>query len=210
MDLEADKPYNPLDKTNLGVSISEAVLASEVHPLPPVRKFEGAGIYCIYYRGKFPLYDKVSAENCDLWKVPIYVGKAVPSGARKGHAVLNPNPGDALFKRLAKHAKSISDASNLSLEDFRCRYLVVEDIWIPLGEATLVQHLRPLWNVVVDGFGNNDPGGGRYGQERSQWDTLHPGRDWAKKCRARTEDPSILASRVLKFEIQGPDKGRNA
>ena len=43
-------------------------------------------------------------------------------------------PGTALFKRLTDHAKSLDAATNLKLEDFRCRFLSVDDIWIPLTE----------------------------------------------------------------------------
>jgi hypothetical protein len=56
---------------------------------------------------------------------------------------------------------------------------VADDIWVPLGEALLIGHYRPVWNVVVDGFGNHAPGGGRSRQARSSWDELHPGRKWA-------------------------------
>ncbi len=31
-------------------------------------------------------------------------------------------------------------------------------------------------NKIIDGFGNHDPGKGRYNQLRSRWDKLHPGR----------------------------------
>ena len=49
-------------------------------------------------------------------------------------------------------------------------------------EAALVKLTRPVWNSTVDGFGNHDPGSGRYQQAKSDWDVLHPGRKWAKKC----------------------------
>jgi hypothetical protein len=39
----------------------------------------------------------------------------------------------------------------------------------------------PLWNRKIDGFGNHDPGSGRYNQQRSPWDVIHPGRPWAAK-----------------------------
>lgn len=201
VDLTDYKPYNPLDKKNLGVSVGDALLESEIQGLPPVKKFKGAGLYCIYYRGNFPAYAKLGEANREECKVPIYVGKAVSKGARKGDVVLDERPGWALYSRLVKHSKTIAAATNLSLSDFCCRFLVVEDIWIALGEATLVQHFRPLWNVVVDGFGNNDPGKGRYAQLRSQWDTLHPGRAWALKCQERIDDPEVLARRIFEFPI---------
>ena len=174
-------PFNPLDKKNLGESVADALLGTPVQPLPPL-PFQGAGIYAIYYAGPFPAYTEVAAANRDgRYDWPIYVGKAIPPGARKGRFGLDADPGLALFHRLCEHASSIEQASNLALADFACRFLVVEDIWIPLGESLLIEMFQPLWNRAVDGFGNHDPGKGRYNQRRSQWDTLHPGRTWAEK-----------------------------
>jgi hypothetical protein len=82
-----------------------------------------------------------------------------------------------------EHSESIIQAKNLKLDDFACRYLVVDDIWIPLGESLLVARLKPIWNTTVDGFGNHDPGSGRYNQQKSPWDIMHPGRGWAEKCK---------------------------
>jgi hypothetical protein len=114
--------------------------------------------------------------------MPIYVGKAVPSGSRKGGFGLGENPGRVLFGRLGEHLTSIKAATNLDVKDFQCRYLVADDIWIPLGEALLIDQFSPVWNRVLDGFGNHTPGAGRFKQQRSRWDTLHPGRSWAEKC----------------------------
>lgn len=168
------------------MSVGDALLTSPVFPLPPAEDFVGAGIYCIYYRGTFKPYHLLSEANAEAWEAPIYIGKAVPSGARKGRVGLGENPGKVLFSRIREHARSIEQASNLELTDFVCRFLVVEDIWIPLGESLLVNRFKPLWNVVVDGFGNHDPGKGRYEQKRSAWDILHPGRSWADKCAENT------------------------
>jgi hypothetical protein len=49
-------------------------------------------------------------------------------------------------------------------------------------EAALIRLNQPLWNVVVDGFGNHDPGRGCYEQAKSDWDVIHPGRPWADRC----------------------------
>lgn len=99
------------------------------------------------------------------------------------------NPGNVLFNRLREHAESINQARNLSLSDFQCRYLTVDDIWIPLAESVLIDMFAPIWNTTVAGFGNHDPGAGRYNQQRSPWDILHEGRPWADKLRpnVRTE-----------------------
>ena len=55
---------------------------------------------------------------------------------------------------------------------------IESDLIVPV-EAELIRRFMPLWNTLVDGFGNHDPGAGRYNQARSEWDILHPGRSWA-------------------------------
>lgn len=183
-DVPIIEPFNPLEKKNLGESVADALLAQNIQPLPP-QPFVGAGIYAIYYVGNFPLYREITQRNCeDQYSCPIYVGKAVPAGARKGGFGLGVDPKQVLWKRLGEHAKSIDQAENLNLADFKCRFLVVEDIWIPLGEALLIEMFSPLWNQKIDGFGNHDPGKGRHQQQRSSWDVIHPGRPWAEKLRA--------------------------
>jgi hypothetical protein len=187
--MPADKPrriapFNPLDKTNLGESVADALLEQPIQPLPPEEPFIGAGVYAIYYQGTFPLYKDISDLNQGgRYSWPIYVGKAVPAGARKGGYGLGSDPGQALFRRLAEHASSIEQVENLETGDFKCRFLVVDDIWIPLAESLLIEMFSPLWNRKIDGFGNHDPGKGRYNQQRSAWDELHPGRPWAARLK---------------------------
>lgn len=120
------------------------------------------------------------------------MGKAVPAGARKGGFGLGADPGQVLYKRLAEHASSIDQAKNIDINEFRCRFLVVEDIWIPLAEALLIEMYLPLWNRTIDGFGNHDPGKGRYNQQKSPWDIIHPGRPWADKL----QSPSGIEDKI--------------
>ena len=176
----ADQPYNPLDKLHLGESVARALLAQPVVALPPPASFVGGGIYALYYTGNFPAYRRIAEKNVnDAWALPIYVGKAVPPGARRGGYGPGASPGDVLYRRLREHATSIQQVADLALEDCRCRYLVVDDIWIPLGESLLISMFVPLWNYRLDGFGNHAVGGGRANQRRSAWDEVHPGRPWA-------------------------------
>jgi hypothetical protein len=175
--LEHPVPFNPLDKGSLGKSVAEAFLATDLHPLPPEKRFSGAGVYALYYFGKSSSYKLLVERSAQpLGPVPIYVGKAVPTGGRKGDQVFDASQGNSLFSRLRHHANSIKQTTNLDIDDFQCRYLVVDDVWIPLGESLLIRQFRPLWNVIVEGFGNNPTGGPRGSQKRSPWDTLHPGR----------------------------------
>ena len=178
--------YNPLDKTNLGISVREALLQQPVLPMGQLLlrgrgheslSFFGAGVYALYYNGEFPLYRQLKQENQGgKFASPIYVGKAVPAGSRKGGIVKSGKPTAALRDRLRIHAEGISQVTNLSVGDFHFRYLVVDDIWIPLGETYMIEKFHPVWNYVVTGFGIKTPGKRRKGQFTSLWDTLHPGR----------------------------------
>lgn len=202
------KPFNPLDKTNLGESVAEAMLQRPVSRLPP-EPFVGAGIYAIYYTGDFPLYAEVAKKNAgNRFGWPLYVGKAVPSGARKGGFGLGVDPGQVLYKRLAEHAASIEHARNLNSDDFWCRFLVVDDIWIPLAESLLIQMYKPVWNQKIDGFGNHDPGKGRYQQKKSAWDVLHPGRPWAERLSAPPDDEDRIREEAGKYISDAASKIR--
>ena len=174
--------FNPLDKRNLGKSIVEALLESKELALGSVKPFAGAGIYAIYYNGNFKPYASLAALNKRSGSYPVYVGKAVPKGGRKGVAEDAALKSNALFSRLNEHRVSIESVDSLKITDFSYRCLIVDDIWIPLGESLVIQKFQPLWNHVVEGFGNHDPGGGRYQGMRPLWDELHPGRGWAAKC----------------------------
>ena len=137
--------------------------------------------------------------------IPIYVGKAVPAGARKGGFGLDVNPGAVLCNRLEEHAESIRSTDNVRLSDFLCRYLAVDDIWIPLGENLLIETFSPIWNRVIDGFGNHDPGKGRHQGKTPAWDVIHPGRGWAKKLQEGKSLQSIEES-LKKFFVEHPLK----
>ena len=193
------EPFNPLDKLNLGASVADKLLSTAVSPLPP-EQFIGAGVYAIYYVGPFPAYGRLSEANRGgLFRRPIYVGKAVPAGARKGGLSLDAGHGPALWRRLSEHSESVRDALNLDVSDFFCRFLVVDDIWIPLAESMMIERFKPVWNRVLDGFGNHDPGKGRHQGMRPPWDCLHPGRPWADKLRPFSKTAGQLEEKVEKY-----------
>lgn len=207
--MKSDPPYNPLEKINLGASVADALLSRAATPLANLSSFTGAGIYALYYTGDFHAYELLSKINrLQGPKVPIYVGKAIPEGGRKGGGTslateLSSKPTKALFKRLSEHAESIN-STELAIDDFSCRYLVVDDIWIPLGESLLIARFSPLWNLLLDGFGNHDPGKGRYNGLAPKWDVLHPGRAWAVKCQPRQETAKQIAQEAKAWLAQAP------
>lgn len=181
-------PYNPLDKRNLGANVAEALLEQEVHAIDDLEMFEGAGIYAIYYTGDFAPYEPVSSRNRDdRFEWPIYVGKAVPAGSRKGAEELDTPHERKLRDRLLEHRRSIRQVDNLNVEDFHCRFLVVDETFIALGETLMIAKFATLWNKIVDGFGNHGVGSGRNEGMRSRWDVVHRGRPWANRVKERNE-----------------------
>lgn len=185
-----EQAFDPLNYDNLARSVVAALLEQSAGPLPPACAFLGSGVYAIYYNGKLPYYVHLSSPEC---RMPIYVGKATPDGGRKGSAERRAE-GRELCRRLAEHAKSVEDAQNLQLSEFRCRYLVVVPVWVTLAERFLIDHFQPVWNTVVDGFGNHDPGSGRRAMRRPRWDILHPGRSWADRLA-----PAETAEQVIRL-----------
>ena len=160
-----------------------------VHLLPPPENFTGAGVYALYYIGNNPLYKHLYNLNRISFDQPIYVGKAVPRGWRQARLQQASNE---LFARLNDHESSIAKAENLNIEDFRCRFMILEGAAVDIigtVEAALIRQYKPIWNSCIDGFGNHDPGSGRYDQAKSEWDILHPGRVWANRLRG--EHPTV-------------------
>jgi hypothetical protein len=209
-------PYNPLDKESIGDNIVRELMARPCMLLPSPKSsrpsgkgdfFEGAGIYALYYFGDFPAYAHIASGNAEgQCHTPIYVGKADPKGGRKGALELDASAGQSLYNRLKDHSTSLQQAENLDLHEFQCRYLVVDDIWISLGERRAIQQYLPLWNTLVDGFGNHDPGIRRKDQYRSDWDVVHPGRTWAVKLgnnpKSATEILAALSSPPPKERLE--------
>jgi hypothetical protein len=173
---ESARPYNPLEKRHLAESVVRRLLAQPCAPLESLAPFDGSGVYALYYSGDFRDYIPLRAANREGCEVPIYVGKAIPRGGRIGGWDFEMNPGRSLFTRLSQHAESIRQATNLRVQDFRERHLVVDSVFIPLAENLLIEKSHPVWNVVVGGFGNKDVGEARRTGARSAWDELHPGR----------------------------------
>ena len=187
-------PFNPLDKRVLGAAIAEAMMTTRVYPMTTSVPFVGPGLYAIYYTGDYPLYGEIASRNADgQFNTPIYVGQALPKGARKGESVVSSSA--ALRNRLNKHRLSLA-ATGLGVENFSYRVLVIDDTFIRLGEMSLIAIYTPVWNTVVDGFGNNAQGKGRKGTIRSRWDTLHPGREQALKHEDRLETKEQIEEEV--------------
>ena len=175
-------------------------LTTPVHSVPPPSRFIGSGVYALYYLGDHALYAKVAALNRDTCVQPIYVGKAVPPGWRTARATGEETPD--LYRRLREHAKSVQQTGDLQIGTFRCRFVILvgveSDLVVPV-EAELIRRYRPVWNTLVDGFGNHDPGAGRYNQACSEWDVLHPGRSWAERLTGESPRLENVVAKLNSF-----------
>lgn len=152
----------------------DRMFAYDLDSLP---NFSGAGVYALYLLdpSNTPYEGIVSAE------FPIYIGKAVPEGWRQGKIAKAET--NKLKSRIKEHSRSI-EAVGLGGWRFKVRFAILSEDgldFISALESILIRKYRPLWNSYIDGFGNHDPGKGRYEQSASEWDTLHPGRVWASR-----------------------------
>jgi len=157
-----------------------------VHPMPPAERFDGTGVYALYYTGGNEIYRRYAELNRLEYKYPIYVGKAVPRGWRQSRTSASAaSPSRALYSRIREHSRNIQKVEGISLPDFSCRFVIFEaetSDMIGTIEAALIKLRLPLWNSALDGFGNHTPGKGRFNQAKSDWDVIHRGREWAEKC----------------------------
>jgi len=173
--------------------------------LPLVQRFAGAGVYAIYATQTHGLYAPYGQViNRTAWNVPIYVGKAVPSGWRQNRIVGTARISNDLHGRLMQHARNIAIGKGLDVSDFYCRFAIFEggsEDMIAAIETALISMYSPLWNSVVDGFGNHDPGKGRLASSPSAWDVLHPGRPWVARLTGIAEPAPLVTRRVKDYFV---------
>ncbi len=186
--------YDPLTYENLMMGLVVSYEKQGTLPLneDSIRNINGPGIYSLYYTGELTIYKPIK----DSSNRPIYVGKAVPPGSRKGDKIDIFNP--SLRSRIREHMKSINQTNDLEASHFTFRYLAVEPVWITLAERFLIDHYMPVWNRCIEGFGIHDPGKGRQQGEKSWWDTLHPGRPFAANLRV-VKKPETAIVMVKEF-----------
>ncbi|MFM9596235.1 Eco29kI family restriction endonuclease [Streptomyces scabiei] len=171
--------FNPLRRENLERAVQWALESAPPVPLTQIPAAPADGLYALYYTGRHPLYRPVSSPACT---VPVYVGKARPSGDFRDRP--SSRPSGAINRRLKEHRSSLDQVNDLDAQDFQVRYLPVEEIWMSGAERLVIGDHRPVWIVVADGFGNHYPGASRRAMSpRSLWDELHPGRSWATEQR---------------------------
>lgn len=184
--------FDPTDPNTAGRVVALTLVAQDRHPLAAIPDFYGAGVYAIYYKGDFPPYANLSGTDH-----PIYVGKADPDNQAAKDAV---SQGTKLSGRLNEHGKSIRKAtSTLSIDDFECRFLIVQTGFQKSAEDYLINFFKPIWNSetkICFGLGKHGDSSETRGNKRSPWDTLHPGREWADASTENQKAPEVILQQI--------------
>jgi len=183
--------FDPTDPKIASRLVAVALVAQPRLKLAGMSPFYGSGVYAIYYLGSEAAYKPISRTEH-----PIYVGVASP---KHKHARTPVEQEIKLFSRLQEHAKSISNAPSLSIDDFECRRLVVATGWEGAAETHLINLFKPIWNREVGvcyGIGKHGDAATTRVNRRSPWDTMHPGRGWAKATREDQRSKTEIEAKI--------------
>jgi len=190
--LRPETIFDPTDPNTSGRVVALTLVAQSKHSLARIPEFYGAGVYAIYYRGDFAPY--AALKNMDH---PIYVGKADPSSPSAKDAI---SQGTKLSDRLNEHARSISSArTTLNIEDFDCRFLIVQTGFQKSAEDYLINFFKPIWNSetkICFGLGKHGDSSETRVNKRSPWDTLHPGRKWADATTENQKPREVIIEQI--------------
>lgn len=166
--------FDPTEPRLIGHFVALALIAQDRKPLAELGKFYGAGVYAIYYNGPSPLYAPISGSE-----TPIYVGKADPAANAKTVV----EQGTKLADRLNEHRRNIEKVDGIEINDFECRALAVQSGYQAAAEAHLIRLFTPIWNNetrILFGIGKHGDASTTRANNKSPWDTVHPGRAWAE------------------------------
>ncbi|OJJ12965.1 hypothetical protein BKI51_02545 [Alphaproteobacteria bacterium AO1-B] len=169
-----DAFFDPSEPRLIGHFVALALISQDRRPLGEIKPFYGAGVYAIYYTGADLVYGPISRRE-----TPIYVGKADPP---VGAATLLEQE-TKLYGRLNEHRKNIDKVAGIEIEDFECRALAVQSGYQAAAESHLINLFKPIWNnetKILFGIGKHGDAATTRANNKSPWDTLHPGRAWAE------------------------------
>ncbi len=169
-----DAFFDPSEPRLIGHFVALALISQDRHPLGSMTPFYGSGVYAIYYNGSADIYAPISGTE-----TPIYVGKADPPTGAKTVTEQETE----LFSRLNEHRKNIEKVHGIELEDFECRALAVQSGYQAAAENHLIRLFWPIWNnetKILFGIGKHGDAATTRANNKSPWDTIHPGRAWAE------------------------------
>tara|TARA_R110002167_G_scaffold29371_2_gene98259 strand:+ start:154 stop:1017 length:864 start_codon:yes stop_codon:yes gene_type:complete len=165
--------FDPTEPRLIGHFVALALIAQDRRPLQDIGKAYGSGIYAIYYIGQSETYRRISNTE-----TPIYVGKADPPA----NAKTVKEQGTKLTDRLNEHRKNIDKVSGIVVADFEYRALAVQSGYQSSAEFHLIRLFEPIWNNetrILFGLGKHGDAATTRANNKSPWDTIHPGRAWA-------------------------------
>lgn len=221
------------DSLMYGVWAAISLLLMDKRPMSQLsnNRFMGSGIYAIYYKGKHPIYAKLSGTDH-----PIYIGKADPSDSS---AKSPREQGKNLHNRLREHARTILNARfvldknfkykkftkslmedycdlkyppvYIRISDFEYRYLSLSSGSQLIIEDSLIKLYKPIWNKeqgILKGFGKHGDNHETRSNNKSEWDILHPGRRWAAESKTKKSTQIIrrdLVKYLIDYKVLGLD-----
>ncbi|MGZ9242768.1 MAG: Eco29kI family restriction endonuclease [Candidatus Binatia bacterium] len=198
--LRPDKIFDPSDPKTAGRMVALTLVAQPRHSLARIPDFYGAGVYAIYYKGDFLPYAPLSGREH-----PIYVGKADPDDASAKDSI---RQGAKLSARLNEHARNIRKASStLDIDDFECRFLIVQTGYQKSAEGYLINFFAPIWNSetkICFGLGKHGDSADTRGNKRSPWDTMHPGREWANRTTEDQKPAPLIVEQIATHLTEHP------
>lgn len=165
--------FDPAEPSLIGNFVALALVAQDRKALGGLGRFYGSGVYAIYYTGNHQLYAPISGSES-----PIYVGKADPNGNPKTAI----DQGTKLADRLKEHSKNIDRVQGIEIKDFECRALAVQTGYQAAAESHLIRMFQPIWNNetgILYGLGKHGDAATTRANNKSPFDTVHPGRRWA-------------------------------
>jgi hypothetical protein len=190
--LRPESIFDPTDPNTSRRVVALTLVAQTKHPLAKIPEFYGAGVYAIYYRGDFAPYAALKDRDH-----PIYVGKADPDNPSAKDAI---SQGTRLSARLNEHARSIRRATTtLNINDFECRFLIVQTGFQKSAEDYLINFFKPIWNSetkICFGLGKHGDSSETRVNKRSPWDTMHPGREWADATAENQKSPETIIEQI--------------
>lgn len=169
-----DAFFDPAEPSLIGNFVALALVAQDRKSLGELGRFYGSGVYAIYYTGDNSLYAPISGSE-----TPIYVGKADPKGNPKTAI----DQGTKLADRLNEHRRNIEKVDGIAIEDFDCRALAVQTGYQAAAESHLIRMFSPIWNNetgILYGLGKHGDAATTRANNKSPFDTVHPGRKWAE------------------------------
>lgn len=192
--------FDPTNPNTAGRVVALTLVAQARHLLSDIPEFYGAGVYAIYYKGEFAAYAPLSGVDH-----PIYVGKADPDNQAAKDAI---SQGTKLSVRLNEHAKSIRKAeTTLDINDFECRFLIVQTGFQKSAEDYLISFFKPIWNSetkICFGLGKHGDSSETRGNKRSPWDTMHPGRVWADASAEDQKPQAMIVDQIAAHLASNP------